>query len=1108
MSGDSGAEFVPQDQVARDRIGEDVGASSLFVEAGAGTGKTTALVSRLARTLGSGAARMDQIVAITFTEAAAGELSERLRAALDRCAVDQEGPAAFRHNCAQARNEFDRGVITTIHGFASRLLTMFATEAGIPFSFDVLDAIQSRLAFDEQWRRFASATLANPSGISEELQNLLQTGFVLGATPAKIKALYAKLDSEWQDATALMTAASGSQPRFDPSLLRRAIAECQSLAATCATEDDKLLTEYRRRLVPFVESLEGFEDLSEASQLRLLRKAPGLPGNKGAQKNWPGNLDDFKTSWVEVKGVCDNHLDLLQRWYLNSLCALVATQVVAAAAERVRSGKLSFQDLLVLARNVLRDNAEVRAKARSTFTHIFVDEFQDTDALQAELIDLLTNTSEPNAASLFTVGDPRQSIYKFRRAEPELFSAMRSSRDPNDVVRLEANFRTQGLLVNWVNECFSILFAGDPQVGEGELVAVRDDLFASLKVLGVDEELPDKVSADELREIEARHIGELCRKARDEAWVVEDHGVIRGARFSDIAILYPSRRVVGAFEQALEREGVPYRIESRENIWESQEVRDLMNVLGVLANPEDAIALVGALRSIVFACSDVELFDWHRTHRRWGLDVPVLDTQQCSSHMSVHDGVAVLAQVHALRHWVTVSELLDVALEATDVFAKVCVYDRPRDSWDRIRFMQDVARNWDADSSSGLAGFLHWARNQAAEGAGELASINPDPHDDAVRLMTIHASKGLEFPIVFIAGMGGRSSRPEGVRVLWDATASPEVSFGKTPQLFATDGFAEREAQDKARDEDEAIRLAYVACTRARDHLFVSTYSNEKSSLASRLLAAIDQVDPPNSQPGVMPAGADAVSDGLRDEVRNGPRDEIDLAALVPTAAVGRGLSGTAAAKAFGIARSVKPRWPADRAVADAARRFGSAVHSVLEHHSLSGEVDRELCSHFAAEFELPERADDVARSVSLALESELVREAASAKAWRELDLVGPLDDFVLHGQADLIFERGDGLVIVDWKTDVLEDARHGEELLAYYKWQLVTYASVVSQVLAKPVAEVCICLISPTQEAATVLRVGDLAAATEDYRHSLDLLRSTGSLVGSISPALGGEGQ
>ena len=308
-----------------------------------------------------------------------------------------------------------------------------------------------------------------------------------------------------------------------------------------------------------------------------------------------------------------------------------------AVAERRREGRLEFHDLLVLARSLLRDSADARAALHDRYSRLLIDEFQDTDPIQIELAMLIAASvgggPVPDGWSdivvdperLFFVGDPKQSIYRFRRADIGLFLDARD-RFATEAVRLTTNFRTVPPLVAWVNEVFGGLMAEERprQQPKYEPLAAHRVGAASghrVQLLGRPHTKDDKLRAGELRELEAATVADAIAGilAEPEAWPVEDAGVWRAARPEDIAILLPTRTSLGFLMDALRARGVEFRAETGTLVYETQEIRDLIAILRSVAHGADAVALVAALRSPILGCGDDDLVTYAAAGGRWDL---------------------------------------------------------------------------------------------------------------------------------------------------------------------------------------------------------------------------------------------------------------------------------------------------------------------------------------------------------------------------------------------------------------------------------------------------------------------------------------------------------
>ena len=291
----------------------------------------------------------------------------------------------------------------------------------------------------------------------------------------------------------------------------------------------------------------------------------------------------------------------------------------------------------------------------------------------------------------------------------------------------------------------------------------------------------------------------------------------RPLRPGDITVLVPARTSLGALEKALDRAGVLYRTESSSLVYHAQEVRDLFAACRAIADPSDAFALVTALRTPLFGCGDDDLWTWKRDGGSFNLRAPL--PEELEDH-PVGRAVAYLARLHYDSRWMTPSEVLGRLAVDRRMFEVASFGPRARDSWRRLRFVIDQARAWSEAEHGGLRAYLGWARAQAAETSRVAESVLPESDSDSVRIMTIHAAKGLEFPMVVLSGLTSQPRNNGGVRVFWKDDGYA-VSLAKD---LATGDFQEQVPLDEQMSDYERMRLLYVGATRARDHLVVSLH--------------------------------------------------------------------------------------------------------------------------------------------------------------------------------------------------------------------------------------------------------------------------------------------
>jgi len=596
------------DQHVRQRLLDEL-ETTFFVEAGAGTGKTTALVTRIVELVARDDLPMERLAAITFTEAAAAELRDRVRAALEQAAVTRSSQAE-RDRCEKASREVDLASVQTIHAFAGSLLRTYPLEAGLPPNFTMLDELEQERTFDDRFRAWLYDQVPDPT--FPERRSAVRRALALGMTADQLREVATRLQ-DYRD----LLEPSTVWPRpdvADPLVVSRRWGADLVVVASAAEHEaldpaDRLAVELRR-VRGIAERMAIVDDPDEA--LRSMRQcAP--KSQVGSQANWPpGRCKQLKSTLKE----CADELSSVQEAHRSAAFADLLTHVrdftLAFAADRRKAGTATFHDLLTRARDLLRDNPEVRRRAQARFDRLCVDEFQDTDPLQVEIAWFLT--SDPTQSDerdwrklrlvdgkLFIVGDPKQSIYRFRRADIGIYDEVydRLAR-PSDRVVLSQSFRSPAPLIDWFNYHFEL---------DMQRVAHVQPAYQPLDPRPADSAVsPDfgvhhigrrvETAAERWQE-EAQSVARLAAQIVSGAspWRVTDKGSsgARPARFNDICVLIPTRANLRGLERAFQREGVPFRMESGWLVLHTQEVRDLLSCLRAIDDPSDQVTLVAAL---------------------------------------------------------------------------------------------------------------------------------------------------------------------------------------------------------------------------------------------------------------------------------------------------------------------------------------------------------------------------------------------------------------------------------------------------------------------------------------------------------------------------------
>ncbi len=808
-------------------------AGSAAVRAGAGSGKTTVLAHRFLHLLRPGAdgapppvEDVDQILAITFTEKAVAEMRRRIR---ELFAVELErasGPA--RQRWERVRDGLLGAQISTIHAFCARIVRENPLETGIDPGAAILDEHESRSYVEGVVEAELTARLraGEPAARDLVLRHGLSGGRRGGAVGLCVGFL-ARLGIMGRDG-AWLAAAMARQEAGAPAAEAAIRAAVARIVVTVRAE---LAVARRAR---------GHVRLAEAWpewEARLGRTGSGTPLTElytlsdlcmllRQVKLTTAIKDDLYLFGGRLHGVVPEECGFLAMLP----AARRLTDLIAGIADALRARKrsdavLTFDDLIAEARALLAGHPAVRARYTERFRAVLVDEFQDTDAVQAAVVEQLAGEGR----SLFVVGDEKQSIYSFRGADVAVFHEAR--RRLGSELPLGTNFRSQPAILDFVNA----LAAATLRVPAGSVDPAQWTVFDPGQRLVADraQEWPRpgvrlvSLAAEHrrraLKAVEAREL-----EARVLAGVIADlHGrVERPVRWGDVAVLFRALTQVKAYEYALRRRAIPYYVVKGRGFFQCQEARDVLSLLAAVADPSDAVALAALLRSPFFAIDDDTLWRlaWPdgearaRLTRRFRAGDDFADLPgQAPALRRARD---LLLRLRRLRSRATIAELLEEALAATD-FEAVCLTQfQGAQKVANVRKLIELARDFERRRLFTLRDFVRTVRELTdGEPRAPEAQLVAE-QDDVVRLMTIHQAKGLEFPVVVLVDLGRKLETDNDTTVLDDdlgVIVAPAAGAGLHPLRHARLEAYRRRAVDRSRAEH--ARLLYVACTRARDQL-------------------------------------------------------------------------------------------------------------------------------------------------------------------------------------------------------------------------------------------------------------------------------------------------
>ena len=1071
---------------------------SVFVAAGAGTGKTSVLVERYVRAVCERGIDVESILVITYTRKAAGELRTRIRAALR----ERGRPDLAR--------ELDGAWISTIHGFCARLLRAHPFAAGLDPRFRELEdagaAVLRGEAFDRALHEFCA-------GGDPERMRLLAT-YRADGLRRMLTGVYETLRSAGRDL--VLELGERTDTGDAVGTLRF---EAQALV------DDGAATPTQR-----ANAAELLHVLGDGSTPERLVDLSAF-ASKGAR------AASFEQARKAAERAALEELASHDRGLLQELLERFGH---AYAAAKRRESVVDFEDLQLAARDLLRDDHGVREATQLRFRTVMVDEFQDTNRLQCELIDLV---GHPDHTEVFTVGDEFQSIYGFRHADLEVFRERREQAP--SLLSLTRNYRSRPQVLSAVNHLFGDAFGDDYQALAAS-AEFPDPVFGHPVELLVTDKSTFAGTDVHWRTGEARQIAARVRELVDSG----------EAEAGEIVVLFAAGTDAERYEEALRRQGLPtYRATGR-GYFGQQQVVDLLAYLRLLHNRYDDVALATVLASPFVGISNDALVLTRRNAPRRPLFTAL--ERGLPEHLAESDERLLRAFLQRYERLVRASnrigleELCERIVTEHDYdLAVLARWDGAR-RFANMRKLGRLARDYEAVRGSDIEGFVRFVREQDALGAKELEAVAEEEGGGAVRLLTIHAAKGLEFKVVIVADAGRDTGGPHGTD---EIVALSDGRFGFRmvhPTRGRREGvFAWDDVKDAAtrQERDERLRLYYVAMTRAIDRLIVSGAIDpgraadrttpigwvldrleahdavvdagdapiELQRDEARFVLAVNRFAPAGDEPQaaeVTVVDADELQLALFDELPTSrPRLGIELQPLaeipVPRAHDVRRLSYSALA----LFERCSYRYYSERvlglpprprgATADGQRtglvatELGDAVHRLLEIVPLDDptplprdDLDRAVREWYANVSD--EELARIAEMVDAFCRSELADRIAGLPGARpERPFVFEHDAVVIRGRLDVLWRQGPRAVVVDYKSNALEGRSPAEIIEAEYSLQRLVYALVCLRAGADEVEVAYQFLEQPDEVASTTFTSADTPALEAELSAAIARIRA-----------------
>ncbi|HYT55588.1 MAG TPA: UvrD-helicase domain-containing protein [Verrucomicrobiae bacterium] len=1056
---------------------------NLVVTAGAGTGKTTLLVDRLVHLLlrNPEPLKITEIVALTFTNKAADEMKLRLRqrlqayldSQLDREAANdaeaktksdvealialyQLSKDELDHRIRDALRNLERSDIGTIHSFAANLLRLYPLEAGVDPQFREDDGAAFDRLFDDHWDLWLDQELSLRSAHAGDWQKILPR-----CRLDQIKALAKSMAAETVDLRQ-----NTNEAKAIPATLREWLVKLEDKAAALIERhpEDRL----NEKLVHAARAALG--EFTKAGQRSYTSTEYLLLSDKSISRNvqgWsPEDIAEAQELVRAAKGLIKVDGELTR-----TLWRLLVPFATDFRERFIREGHLSFNGLLVRARNLVRDQVRVRADLKRRYRTILIDEFQDTDPIQYEIL-LYLAEELGNAATdwrhvkvtpgkIFVVGDPKQSIYAFRRADIEAYLEVveKIIKAQNGVeCRLTTNFRSNAAILDVVNGAFENLIQAQEGVqppyiaihpAPGRIAAPSHiPKIAVRKIVAPHRE----INAETARHLEGESLAHwLKEQVLGKATILNASGERVDAQPKDVAILLRKLTDIHDYLEPLRRQGIRYVVEGERHFYAAKEIIDAVNLLRAVENTHDRLALVGVLRSPLGGLTDQQIYELHRQNlldcraavKLGGKDFPPTLVQLYNALARLHEETRTLPIGAAVAH---VFATLPVELLAA------CYFHGEQ----AVANLQKLAQQAELLGREGLTTLkaaIRQLERRVLDVKDESESVLAEENLDAVRIMSIHKAKGLEFPIVILAGcqtgIEGRHSADAEAMFDW-STGLTGLRIGSISDLAGL-YIAEK---TRLRNAEEQKRLLYVAMTRARENLIVSCAPSARRSGGS----FVAMLDRPLNESIAGAESSQAVSLGR---------------GMVAIEVVNESLTAPSQTKAKSASTTKKLNW---RSFSDAwARRtaayeklqrsvpfltptllkrqekvtteagdsvsgqiyrqtpalvVGDLAHRFLQNWDFAGGVknferplrdliDRALPSEF--ESSRREIESDLQDIIRVFFRSKAYAELAQSRILgREVPLLMPWNGQIMEGVIDLIYEKNGLLYLADYKTDTL----------------------------------------------------------------------------------------
>jgi ATP-dependent helicase/nuclease subunit A len=1056
------------DQAARDKIKNEL-QTNFLVEAGAGSGKTTSLVDRMVNLITTGPAEIQEIVAITFTRKAADELKVRFQSKLE-AAWKEESDLNIKFRLSEALQNLERSFLGTVHSFCAKLLRERPIEANLDLTFKELEESEDLELLEEAWQLYLQNILdENPN----QFDQINELGISIDQIFPWVKNLKEFSDVQWITETVNKPTLTSDFQSF-----MKLVKEAEK--SIPVEEPDKGYDSLQKAILMAIQKerlMDVTKDKNIISIFELFNKSLKPTLNRWQSKEDAKFYSEKITAFLEV-----SIKPLLQAWkeychpYIVDFIQEALTVYEGLKKER---SLLNFQDLLLHTSQLVKKNPEVRSYFQRKYRFLLVDEFQDTDPLQAQIMFFLTSENpgeqiwtrcRPKAGSLFIVGDPKQAIYRFRRADIDTYNRVKQlmKEHGGEILQLITNFRS----VNSVTEKLNTVFEKHlpaveslHQAAYRPLIAYHNDdgdEFTGIKRLSV----PADFSKKE----------EVILKDAENISLTIQTLLKKGYRAKDFMVLTRYNDGVSIYAKVIEAMGIPVSISGEVVLGETREFQDLWILLKSFLDPTDEVSFVAVLRGIFFGISDQELYEWKQAKGRFSIYSDIPESLNPAIKEKFKNTLTILKLCQQRIRQLSPTAAIESIMEVVGFYPLLLKNDRNKRTYKSMLQMMENLRKQEA---SGNTNYKHIMDSLTKLLFEKTTVANMEEGADAVRVMNVHKAKGLEAPVVFLAHP---AKQVNPVSFLSQHIKREDYSSQGYFMFTVRNGFQDREIAvplnwETYKNEEleylthEELRIIYVAATRAEKAFIISSNGSNKKNPWNVLfeMENIEEVEVPEIEK------VDKVS-----------ANEITFAEYQAKTVSMLAWLDQSKVKSFEHWTPTKDKdfsevFEIERE-AGGGKEWGTLIHDVFEKAVQGHDVTKYIKAALSSNNISPSKEDEVITYLSNLRTSELWDEIQTAdEVLTEVPFtlkVGKNDSLYAHitrnpedkhpffvkGVIDLIYKQNGEWKIVDYKTDRAKNIEDYEKLQNFYRAQLSFYKQAWEEITKEKVKRESLYFLEPNR--------------------------------------------